>query len=150
MSCAKVKGVLLCKELRPITSPISHSIRQLKQMSKREKVFSLIAVGIFLFLVGYSIWRKNSVDKDGVYVVAKIKSISDTENGLIYKFTYNFNGKSFNSGYKGFIKSKDSLIILKVSRTKPKLWEYVEAEVPQCLLSPDFLNRSWEGFPRCN
>ena len=116
-------------------------------MHKKEKIFSSISIIIILFLLTYSFLRKNKLNENPVYVIAKIKTINETENGLIYNFTYRFNQKEFSSHLKGFLKLRDSLIILKISIADPKLWELIQVNVPNCM--EDSLNKTWKEIPIC-
>ena len=95
-------------------------------MGKPEKIVLVSAIVIFTGLVAYGVWRSDRIDKNPVYILAKVYAVHDTENGLIYSFKYVYNSVEYDGGVKGFIRMKDSIIVLKISKDNPKLYEYVE------------------------
>ncbi len=119
-------------------------------MKTIEKLFWITTALIVLFLTINGIYRYQNINKDGVFVLAKVKKISDTENGLIYDFAYIFNNKVYTSHVKGFITMKDSLIILKISKTKPHLWKYINVDIPDCVLKSVNTKKYWDKFPFCD
>ncbi len=118
-------------------------------MRKQEKIFITATVFILVAILINAVWRSNEINKNGVYVLAKVKKIDDTENGLIYNFDYLHNGKTYHSHYKGFIKMQESTILVKISKLKPSVCKYIEYNIPQCILSKDAVNKYWETLPTC-
>jgi hypothetical protein len=118
-------------------------------MKNQEKIFITATLFILVGILVNSYWRNNIISKNGVYVLGRVKKINDTENGLVYNFTYTFQGKRYDSHYKGFIKMQDSLIILKISTVNPHICKYIDQEIPRCLLNTDSIHKYWETFPDC-
>jgi hypothetical protein len=120
-----------------------------QNMKKQEKIFITAAIFILLAVLINALWRNREISKNGVYVLGKVKKIYDTENGLIYDFTYLYSGRQYHSHYKGFIKMQDSLIILKISKLNPNVWKYIDYNIPECVLKKDQVNKYWETLPNC-
>lgn len=119
-------------------------------MKTNEKIYSIIIVSILLIMLAYWFWKKSEIDKNPIYVIGKVNKIYDTENGFLYKFTYVFDGKKYNSGIKGLFQLQDSLLILKISKTNPKLWRLANVKIPDCILNDSSLSKNWEKLPACN
>lgn len=116
---------------------------------KNELIFSIIAVAIVAAMFAYGSWERKAVDAHPVYVLAKVYSIQDTENGLIYSFKYYFESVEHDAGLKGFIQLQDSMILLKISKANPKIWKHVEGRVAKCLAKDSLLKRTWTDPPLC-
>ena len=126
-----------------------------KPKAKREKAQLFVLIGALLIFVcagvGKCIYEGNLLRHDFCYVIAKVDYITDTENGVNYSIHYNYLGKEYRSGIKGFIKVyKDSLWVLKISKTDPEVWKYVDSRVFECVKNdPASMNTSWIGYPDC-
>lgn len=118
-------------------------------MKKNEKIVICIALIVIVSLSIRAIWKHNQINKDPVFVLAKVTSMADTENGLIFYFNYQLNDKKYSASSKGAVPVYDSLIILKISKSKPQLLEIVNENIPKCILSEDSLNKYWDTLPVC-
>lgn len=104
---------------------------------------------MLLIMLTYWFWKKLEIDKMPIYVIGKVTKVYDTENGLLYKFTYHFDGKKYHSGIKGLFQLQDSLLILKISATNPKLWRLADVKIPDCIVNDSSLTKSWKTLPVC-
>lgn len=118
-------------------------------MKKVEIIFSIVAVVAVATMIGYRFWKNKAVDANPVYVLAKVYSIHDTENGLIYSFKYYFDGVEYDDGLKGFVQLQDSVMLLKISKANPKLWRHFEGRIAKCLTNDTLLRKSWSELPYC-
>jgi hypothetical protein len=118
-------------------------------MKKSELIFSVVVLALIAILIGGGIWKYRAVNRNPVYVLAKIHKIYDTENGLLYDFKYNYGSKEYKGTIKGFIQPRDSIILLKISKTNPRLWKHIEDQIPQCLAKDSLLYKSWTEYPLC-
>lgn len=119
---------------------------------KRIEIIFLICISIILVsLFFYGKWRNQTIEKDGVYVIAKIYKINEATNGFDYFFRYRY----LNMEYENKIGSlnipiRDSLIVLQIARKTPAIWKRIDKIVPECLLRDSFiLEKQWAEFPDC-
>ena len=118
-------------------------------MKKSEFIFSVIVLVLIGVLITGGIWKHRAINAKPVYVLAKIYKVEEVDD-LIYLFKYYYNSKEYRSGIKGgYIEDRDSIILLKISRTNPKLWERIEGRIPQCLAKDSLLTKSWTEYPLC-
>lgn len=118
-------------------------------MKKPELVFSIVALAIVVAMFAYGSWERKAVEAHPVYVLAKVYRIQDTENGLIYSLKYYFESVEYHAGLKGFTQLQDAMILLKISKTNPKIWKHVEGRVAKCLAKDSLLKRNWAEPPLC-
>jgi hypothetical protein len=124
-------------------------INKVKNISNAEKILAAIVFLFFSLAICYGYFKEQKINEDGVYVLAKIYKINDTENGLNYTFTYYFDNKFYDAGIKGFLKLKDSLILLKISKSNPTLFITIDEKIPYCILTNDSIKVIWKELPWC-
>lgn len=124
-------------------------------MNKHKKYISLeniTALFVLIFFISafiYGFYKKNKINNDGVYLIAKVFKIKDTENGLSYDFNYYYKSLIHKGSIKGFLKLKDSLVLLKISKSKPNLFVIIEDNIPSCILNIDSIKVNWNELPYC-
>jgi hypothetical protein len=120
-------------------------------MKRSEAIFSIVVLVFLISLFIYSRWRNKYIDSVPVYVISKIYRISDAENGFDYYFSYNYKKRVYKSVIRSlYIEMQDSVIVLKISKRDPKLWERVNGFIPDCLIKDKAsFEKTWTRFPGC-
>ena len=97
-------------------------------MKKIERIFIVIMLIGLSYLIVYSLWKDKQIEKNAVYVLAKVYKIHNTENGLLYCFMYYFDYIEYKSSLKGFDRSERYFIASVALKHKLKLatnnWEH--------------------------
>ncbi|MFM2358326.1 MAG: hypothetical protein RLY16_319 [Bacteroidota bacterium] len=119
-------------------------------MNIKEIFFSILVLSTLIVIGLYSLWRKDEINKNAAFTIAKVVSVQDTENAPIYNLEYFVNDIHYKSHYKGFIKMYDSLVFIKISLLKPEIFTYSDEAIPNCLTIPDSMNRVWTTLPQCH
>ena len=120
-------------------------------MKHSEKVFIIIGLLFLALLMGYVKWRKDTIDKDAVFVLAKVTKISTGgENGPLLYFHYKFKKTEYQNKFSGFFHIQDSLILIKISESQPYLYTYTDIEIPYCFIDEKLMDSSWKKIPFCH
>lgn len=118
-------------------------------MKKSEKIFSMFVLIGLLVLITYGLWRTKKIDENPIFVLGKITKVSESENGLIYDFIYTFEKNEYKNHMKGFVKMRDSLVFIKISKNNPNLCKVLNNEESKCLILKDSINGIWEELQNC-
>lgn len=120
-------------------------------MQKSEKITGVIVGILLVILVVYVYWRRDNINSDGTYLLARVTRVSrGGENGPMYSFYYKFNNVKYENTLSGFFTMYDSLLIIKVSKSAPKLWLYTHLPVPKCIRNENKMDSSWDVLPSCS
>ena len=124
-------------------------------MSSRDNKILIACVSVtvifFCGLYAYINFRKNSIENDGIYVIGYVHTIDSDLEGVNYRFFYNYSGKRYDEVIGSLdIPMQKSLIVLKISKSKPNLWLRIDRNLPDCLVDKPDLNKSWTTFPTCD
>lgn len=114
---------------------------------------SLISVLLSIGVIFY--YRNYMLEKKHVYIIAKyVKGgFEGSEMGWMYNFYYFYNDKKFDVTFGGPLKkyiSKDSLLLIKVSRSKPSISKPAFQVIPFCIDTISILRKSWDTLPVCS
>jgi hypothetical protein len=121
-----------------------------KRVKKIEKVYAVLVLLFFVVAISYGEWKDRKIDEDFVYTIGKVYAINDTENDKNYDFKYFIDNKEYKAGIKDlYFPMQDSMILLKVSRTNPKLCKRLTDKILECFLDERFLYTNWREYPLC-
>lgn len=118
-------------------------------MRKRnERYFILIVIIVSLVLFFYGRYRKYVIDKDYVYVIAKVYNIESNAENINFCFKYLYKKKSYDHCISTLDPThQDFYIWLKISTSNPNLYEVVRDRIPEPLIKKVNMDTSWTNLP---
>jgi hypothetical protein len=120
-------------------------------MQKPEKIAVIIGGILLVVLAVYVYWRRTIIHSDRTYLLARVTDVTKGgENGPTYFFYYKFDNIKYERSVSGFFTMYDSLLIIKVSKSKPNLWLYTHLAVPKCIRDENKMDSSWDVLPSCS
>ncbi len=119
-------------------------------MAKRDKIFLIIVLCVFILLYLNGLRRDKMLETEYSFVLAKVYEIENNSDNLNFCYRYKFNGKEYQSCISTLdISMQDSLIIIKISKNDPSVNSRTNAKIPNCILERPNLDNFWNEFPNC-
>jgi hypothetical protein len=115
----------------------------------------LSVITILLIFIAFFVIRKNKMNKEGVFTIAKvIKYESDASGGSLYIEVY-FRGEKINtivnSSCFGCDKDNDFYFV-QLLKQNPKydIYFFEDYPVPDCILKKPIPELGWKELPKCD
>lgn len=115
----------------------------------------LIAFVLFFFIIGlvWQLIRQRNIEKEGVFVIARVINTDTMKGGFLTRLKYHFN----NHEYEATVRSKygsesigDAYFIKVLPGAPGGEIVYLENQsVPPCLLKVQMLSTGWKKIPDC-
>ncbi|NML21849.1 hypothetical protein HHL16_13240 [Pseudoflavitalea sp. G-6-1-2] len=121
-------------------------------MTKNKAIaFILIFGTIFCAFFFWGKNKKNKINRNKVYVVAKIQSLNNLTNSTIYYCLYRFKNKEYTMKFKDFGgREIGKLVFVKISEVDPELNLVLFHEsVPDCIDFDKAPAEGWKTLPDC-
>lgn len=122
---------------------------------KIEKVF-FISISIFTIIaLTISYFQRKEIEQYGVYVIGKVEEVTMAKTGRNFKCIYLYKDSLYRTYFTelGLPLKNGSLVIFKISKRKPSLWEkYLEFKIPPCLTFNSAPKEGWRYLNdiKCN
>lgn len=112
-------------------------------------IFVILGV---LLIIGYTYFRKNRIDKFGIFTIAKVVRYEGASSGSFLYMTVYLGGKTFNTSVgNSCYRCIGKYYFVKVIKENPSkhVIFYNESPVPECILKNPIPENGWKKFPSC-
>ena len=126
----------------------------IEKFKDSENLGTLIVSLILILMTAVYFAQSRSIERNKVYVLGylKRKSFEGSEMGWMYDFEYYYDSLRYSCSFGGPLKesvSKDSLMLIMISKKKPHVSRPVEQRVPGCLKAALIPRFGWDSIPSC-
>jgi hypothetical protein len=106
----------------------------------------VVIVSIFLFYQ----YRAFELKKNGVYIIGKVISVMNVENGYTATISYSFRNKKYSTVQKTLPAINDNFVFLLISEEQPSMCSLIKnSKVPLCLINRGYFDSCWSRIPGC-